>query len=269
MNDEVQSQLRNPGGSDVPPASSPCGAGVSPETSGHARLSLDAFEQLVRTRRATRHFRTDPLPDGLLDRLLDIAHWSPSGFNLQPTHYFVFEGRARREQLYRACMDQKQVLEAAAVVIFAGDKRAPDNHFERVVSQELAAGTISPEYEKRLRHYVPLSFGTGPLGVGWLWKATLIPIVRLFRPVPRMPAVHREHWATKQVMLSAMTFMLAAAAAGLATVPMEGFDETRVRRLAGIPRSFTIPVVVAVGYAAEGGLRKTRLPVASLIHRVR
>lgn len=239
------------------------------DSTGPALASLDAFERLVRARRATRRFRPQPLPDGLLDRLLDIAHWSPSGFNLQPTHFFVFDGRARREALHRACMEQSQVLEAAAVVVFAGDKRAAASNFERMIRQELAAGTISPEYEKRLRHYVPLSFGVGPLGLGWLWKAALIPVVRLFRPVPRMPAVYREHWATKQVMLSAMTFMLAAEAAGLATVPMEGFDEQRVRRVAGIPRSFAVPVVVAVGYAAGEKLNKTRLPIGSLIHHVR
>lgn len=63
-------------------------------------------------------------------------------------------------------------------------------------------------------------------------------------------------WATKQVMLSAMNFMLAAHAAGPATVPMEGFDEGRVGRLAYIPGHHVVPLIVPVGYAMPGGLEE-------------
>ena len=68
-------------------------------------------------------------------------------------------------------------------------------------------------------------------------------------------------------MLSAMTLMLAASAAGLATLPMEGFDERRVRRILGIPRSQIVPVVIAIGHAVEKDLKRTRLPVERFVHR--
>jgi len=44
--------------------------------------------------------------------------------------------------------------------------------------------------------------------------------------------VHRRYWLAKQAGLSAMSFMLAATAAGLATCPMEGFSD----RLMGVAR---------------------------------
>jgi nitroreductase len=229
-------------------------------------MNLDTFELLVKARRATRHFKSDPIPDGLLERLLEIAHWAPSGYNLQPTHFVVVTQPELKQELRRACMNQVQVTEAPATVVFTGDRRVLENHFEKVLQQELAAGSISAQYEQVLRKYVPLAFEQGPLGMSWLWKAVAPPFRRFSKPTPSLPAVQKRFWLSKQVMLSSMVFMLAATAAGLATAPMEGFDEVHVRRCLNIPRSHLVPLVIPVGYAVEGALVSTRLPVQELIH---
>ena len=228
---------------------------------------LEQFETLVRSRRATRRFKPDPIPDDLLTRVLDAARWAPSGYNLQPTHFVVVTDPALKERLFPACMDQRQVREAPVVIVPTGDKRVAVSHFADVMQSDLEGGCISEDYAALLRRVVPLAFGQGPAGLGWLWKATLLPGVRLVRPIPSMPAVHKRFWVTNQVMLSAMVLMLAANAAGLATVPMEGFDERRVRRILGIPRWHVIPVVIPVGYAAHAALKKTRLPLERIVHR--
>lgn len=232
-------------------------------------MHLDAFEQLALSRRSVRNFRPDPIPDALLNRLLDIAHWAPSGYNLQPTHFVAVTDPAVKQALHAAAMNQRQILDAYATIVFTGDRRVLHNNFERVLADELRAGTITPTYEALLRKYVPLAFDHGPLGFGWLWKALIPPLARTFAPVPSLPAVHIRFWLAKQVLLSAMQFMLAAEAAGLATVPMEGFDETRVRRVLGIPASQVVCVLIPVGYAADEDLRKTRLPLESMLHQNR
>lgn len=227
---------------------------------------LEIVETLIRQRRAVRHFRPDPLPDGLLERLIDSARWAPSGYNLQPVHYVVVRDAELRRRLRAACLDQPQVTEAPAVVVFAADGRAHTRNFEPMVAAERVAGYISPEYETKLRTFVPLAFERGPLGLGWLWKAALAPLLRLARPIPEFPAVHRRHWLAKQTALAAMCFMLAAEAADLATVPMEGFDESRVRALLNIPRWVSVPILIPVGFAAERPAGKTRLPLAGALH---
>lgn len=229
-------------------------------------MDIDAFERLVRERRAVRHFTPDPLPDGLLDRLLDAAHWAPSGYNLQPTHFAVATDPALKERLLPSCMGQKQICEAPAVVVFLGDRDVVKNNFEKVIQTEKNAGAINERYEQMVRKMVPLAFDKGPLRAHWLWKKYLLPVVRTVKPVPRIPAVEEEYWLTKQVMLSAMVFMLAAAAAGLATVPMEGFDETKVKKVLKIPNRFIAPLIAPVGYAADEQLKKTRLPIEHMVH---
>lgn len=229
-------------------------------------MELEAFEQLVRERRAVRHFKSDPLPEGLLERLLDAAHWAPSGYNLQPTHFAIATGPALKERLLPCCMYQKQICEAPAVVVFLGDRDVVKHNFEKMLQAEKDAGSVNEGYEQMLRKMVPLAFDKGPLHAHWLWKKFLLPIVRQIKPVPRLPAVEEEYWLTKQVMLSAMVFMLAASAAGLSTVPMEGFDETKVKKILNIPRRFVAPLLMPVGYAVEGQLKKTRLPIKDLVH---
>ena len=231
--------------------------------------ALEEFEALARSRRATRHFRADPLPGGLLERLVEVARWAPSGYNLQPTHFVLVTDPAVRAALCPACMGQVQVREAPAVVVFTGDRRVARNNFADMLRAEREAGSITTRYEMLLRRVVPLSFGHAPAGLGWVWKAGLVPLLRLFFPIPSLPAVHKRYWVTKQVMLCAMQFMLAATAAGLATLPMEGFDEGRVRRVLRIPRSHVVPVVVAVGYPLPQDAKKTRLPLERFVHRER
>ncbi|MBZ0254646.1 nitroreductase family protein [bacterium] len=229
-------------------------------------MDLEAFEQLVRDRRAVRHFKPDPLPEGLLERLLDAAHWAPSGYNLQPTHFAVATDPALKERLLPCCMYQKQICEAPAVVVFLGDRDVVKYNFEKMVQAEKDAGSINERYEQMLRKMVPLAFDKGPLHTHWLWKKFLLPVVRRVKPIPRLPAVEEEYWLTKQVMLSSMVFMLAASAAGLSTVPMEGFDERKVKKILNIPRRFVAPLLTPVGYAADGQLKKTRLPIQDLVH---
>lgn len=56
----------------------------------------DRFAELLRWRRDVRRFRRDPLPPGLLDRLLDLACLAPSVGNSQPWRFVLVEDVGRR-----------------------------------------------------------------------------------------------------------------------------------------------------------------------------
>ena len=66
----------------------------------------DAFRAdlaaLFRWRRDVRHFRRDPLPDGLLERLLEQANLAPSVGLSQPWRFVTVEDAARRAAPTRA-----------------------------------------------------------------------------------------------------------------------------------------------------------------------
>ena len=53
--------------------------------------TMDVIEA-IRTRRSIRAFKRDSVPSKVLQELLDIGRWAPSGGNVQPWHFEVLAG---------------------------------------------------------------------------------------------------------------------------------------------------------------------------------
>ncbi len=229
-------------------------------------MKFDGFEALALHRRSVRSFKPDPISHALLERLLRITQHAPSGYNLQPVHYYIIRQQQIKESIVHTCLGQKQVLSAPAVVVFAADKQGAVHHFEKIWGEDLANGAVTEETKDITRHIIDMNFSTGPFGFGWLTKVLLAPMIRLFSPLPALPVVHLRAWLQQNVGLSAMMFMLAAESAGLGTCPMSTFDERRLRKIVGIPHSFHVPLIVAVGYPAERPPARYRLPLEEVVH---
>jgi nitroreductase len=54
---------------------------------------MDVIET-IRTRRSIRVFKPDPVPKNVLQELLDVSRWAPSGGNVQPWYFEVLAGDA-------------------------------------------------------------------------------------------------------------------------------------------------------------------------------
>ncbi|GMF51443.1 unnamed protein product [Phytophthora fragariaefolia] len=77
------------------------------------------------------------------------------------------------------------------------------------------------------------------------------------------PNVSTEAWAYKQTTFAVATFLYAAQVHGLATCPMEGLDQAKVKKALNIPDRYSIPVVVALGHEnpdAKPAKPSVRLP---------
>jgi len=53
---------------------------------------MDIIEA-IRTRRSVRAFKPNPIPKKVLEELLDVCRWAPSGGNTQPWHFAVLGGK--------------------------------------------------------------------------------------------------------------------------------------------------------------------------------
>ena len=63
------------------------------------------FFEAARSQRGTRRYAPDPVPDDVLQRILEAATWAPSGSNRQPWHFIVIrdhEMKRKLGDLYRA-----------------------------------------------------------------------------------------------------------------------------------------------------------------------
>ena len=52
---------------------------------------MDVIEA-IRARRSIRVFKPDPIPKKVLQELLDVSRWAPSGGNIQPWYFVVLAG---------------------------------------------------------------------------------------------------------------------------------------------------------------------------------
>lgn len=61
--------------------------------------NLEEIERLVKTRRSVRLYKKDDVPDDIIAKLVDLAHWAPSGMNAQPWKFIVIKDRSLIEEI--------------------------------------------------------------------------------------------------------------------------------------------------------------------------
>ena len=80
---------------------------------------MDVYEA-IRTRTSVRAYKPDPVPQEVIERLLEAMRLAPSGKNSQPWRFIVVTDPDTRTRLVDACRGQKFVGEAPVVVVGCG-----------------------------------------------------------------------------------------------------------------------------------------------------
>lgn len=62
-------------------------------------MEFDEFLKVIRSRRAIRSFKTDPVPDEYIDKILEAARWAMSGANGQPWEFVVVKDSEIRKKI--------------------------------------------------------------------------------------------------------------------------------------------------------------------------
>jgi 5,6-dimethylbenzimidazole synthase len=80
----------------------------------------EELAELMRWRRDVRRFRADPVPEPLLDSLLDLAQIAPSVGNSQPWRFVRVESKQKRGEIRRNFLD----CNAEALASYHGERAA-------------------------------------------------------------------------------------------------------------------------------------------------
>lgn len=75
---------------------------------------IAALDRTIRERRDMRHFLPDPLPEGLLERLVEAAHLAPSVGYMQPWRFIRIADRDLRARIH-ALVEQERLATADAL----------------------------------------------------------------------------------------------------------------------------------------------------------
>jgi nitroreductase len=164
----------------------------------------------------TRAFRPDPLPEGLLDRLVDLASRAPSAGKAQGWHLVVLEGDATSRfwditlpSERRGTFRWQQLLDAPVIALPVADPQAYVDRYSE------------PDKERT---------GLGESAAAW--------------PTP--------YW-TVDTSMSVMTLLLGAEDAGLGALFFGVFrGEAELRAALGVPDHLELLGAIALGYPADG-----------------
>lgn len=79
---------------------------------------MEVFEA-VRTVLAVREYRSDPIPDDVIRKVVEAGHLSASASNRQPWHFVVVDDRETIEQLGALARYGPYIAQAAAAIVIA------------------------------------------------------------------------------------------------------------------------------------------------------
>lgn len=211
-----------------------------------------AFHELQSRRRAIRDFSDRPLDAGLLETIVASAGLAPSSMGLQPYELHVVAEPELRTSLARACNGQRAARSAQALAVFVVGTDIVRRRIEESRAHYLAAPIPQKSRDYHLAGLARLSRALHPLLLPLLGAARVaLSIVLPSRAfLPLGPQGVRD-WAARNAMLAAQNLLLAAAARGVDSCPMEGFDGPAVARVLGLPRGAAPSLVLSLGYRAD------------------
>lgn len=190
------------------------------------------FFDVIYGRRSIRRYQPKPIPQTLIDQLLDAAIWAPSAHNRQPWRFAVI-----------ATPQVKQELAAA---------------MGRQLSADLAADGAPPDAieKEAARSYQRITHA--PL---------LILLCLSMADMDAYPDPARQRneqiMAGQSVALAGQNLLLAAHALGLGAcwlcAPL--FAQTAVRQTLALPPDWQPQALITIGYPAETR-QKTRRPIS-------
>lgn len=227
---------------------------------------MDFFEA-VRSRRSIRKYKPTPVPPAVMDKALDAALLAPNSSNMQTWRLYWVNSAEAKKKMAVACLNQGAARTAQELVVFVADPSQWKIAQQAVLKNfgETSNDTVLAYYKKLMPFLYSFRF-LAP--VKWL----AFNVMGLFRAMPRKPWSSRdiEEIAIKSTALAAENFMLAISAQGFDTCPMEGFDETRVKKILGLGWRARVVMVVSVGERDPEGLwgAQFRLPKDIVVKKV-
>lgn len=195
-----------------------------------------SFMGVVKERRSVRHY--DPafnISEQELKDILTEATLAPSGANMQPWKFVVFNDQALKEQLLPIANNQQQVVNASAVIAVLGDLEYI-RQVDSVYDASVEAGYMTQEVKETL-------------------------VTNMKGMLASMDPQYIKDGVIFDCGLVSMQLMLAARARGYDTVAMAGYDKEKFIEAFDIPNHYVPTILIAIGKASQPGHPTTRLPI--------
>lgn len=226
----------------------------------------------MRYRRSVRMYDPEkPIDTAKVKHCLELASLAPNSSNMQLWEFYHVTSPDTLKAVSRACLNQNSTETAAEIVVFVTRQDLYRQRSRAMLAYELAAiEKYTPEDRKAARiknrkqyfgFLMPFIY-TRFFGLPGLIRQCIATTVGLFRPITRQVCESDMNAVVhKSCALAAQTFMLAMAAEGYDTCPLEGFDSRLLKKILGLPAGAGINMVIPCGIRKPEGVRDVQIRV--------
>ncbi len=221
---------------------------------------LQAFREVVESRRSVRRFTDTPIPDDVLADCLRLAMLAPNSSNLQPWEFYVIDNVDNRTRAVKNCMNQNAAKTAARLIAVVARTDIWHDHAKQIL-REYPDTPVPKKVKDYYTKVVAMDFLRGPANVvsAAKWGATQV-VRRVKGPIksPYYTFEDTKNWATNNTALAAQNLMLALRAHGFDSCAMGGFDEPAMKQLLGLSDDQHIIMMIGAGARADNGVYNTQ-----------
>ena len=221
---------------------------------------LQAFREVVESRRSVRRFTDTPIPDDVLADCLRLAMLAPNSSNLQPWEFYVIDDADKRKRAIKNCMNQNAAKTSARLIAVVARTDVWRDHAQQLL-REYPDKPVPKKVKDYYTKVVAMDFLRGPVNLlsAAKWSATQV-VRRVKGPIksPYYTFEDIKNWATNNASLAAENLMLALRAHGFDSCPMGGFDEPAMKRLLKLSDDHHIIMMIGAGERADNGVYNTQ-----------
>jgi len=215
--------------------------------------TYDVLLKLVKTRTSVRKFRPDPIPQGSIDKILEVARWAMSGANSQPWEFIVVTDPEIKKQLRDAYSEH-------------------NTDFIFWMEQQREHGLRHPSYQVKSDAHESLRFNKAK--ANWHQAPALIVVLgdgrRQWGTVMGAHTFGRDQSHLTDGLANACFLIhLAAASLGLTSEWVSIHIEEPHKRILGVPDLFKLYLIIPIGYPDVPAREGWRRPLAAIVHRER
>jgi nitroreductase len=76
------------------------------------KKEIDLMLKTIKNRRSIRYYKPDPIPNELIETVVQAGNWAPSAFNLQPWRFVVIQDKEIKEKFRKAVVPKwRKIME--------------------------------------------------------------------------------------------------------------------------------------------------------------
>lgn len=175
----------------------------------------DKLLELAKRRRSIRRYKPDPIPDGDIEKIVEVARWSMSGANGQPWEFIVVKDANMRAKIYEIYKKHRRFVDvmertriedirqpitgaldegfplfkdAPAVIVICGDPRSLQ---ATVLAAQIVGGERETFHMNMANATTMVHLAAASLGLGTQWVTTTVHFEQGLKELLGIPQIYK------------------------------------------------------------------------------